>query len=399
VDIAEMNLIKIPSKISNDTIEDLLLQVNQSCNDCDLEVPVGLNYRGFGIIPSLFLVFFTWLRKSKGKLIIPIDDNDFKSIETFANDYFGYIILSTIWKTTEIINKNGDSLKLHFRKHTGKMHDKIDFFENLPNESLLIPSFDHYSKEKGLSHWFYINNFRYAESPSILNNTIYRIFEYLGRIYKSKINTSANKSLDDLQTIVWELLKNTDDHAKKDYLNQNELSPNTRGVFFRIHRSSKSNFIEHANKHTGLEKYYYSALSEMDNFILEISVFDSGPGMVKRFLGANWTDEVTTKQEVNTIKKCLIKRATSVEGFHGKHKGFGLDNVLRTLDTQKGFLIIRSGHVSLYRDLIDSSYFETKEIEQIELKDWKTYSPNNYTKMGFTEGTLITMAYPINEMK
>jgi len=399
VDIVEMNLIKIPNKINNDTIEDLLKQVNNASSDSDLEVPVEFNYRGFGIIPSLFLVFFTWVRKCKGKLIIPIDAADNAAIESFVNDYFGYTLLSTIWKSTEIVNTEGVSLKDQCRKYTGKMHNKIDFFSDLPNESLLIPCFDHYSKEKGLSHWFYINDFKFAASPSVLSNTVYRIFEYLGRIYKNKINTSTTKSLDDLQTIVWELLKNTDDHAKKDYLNQTELSPNTRGVFFRIHRSSKAKFIEHANKHKGLEKYYNSALNEAENFILEISVFDSGQGMVKRFLGKNWTDNVTTEEEVNTIKKCLIKGITSVSGFQGKHKGFGLDNVLQTLDTHKGFLRIRSGNVSLYRDLIESPYIETKEIEKVELKDWQSCKTDYFTKINFTEGTLITMAYPINEMK
>jgi hypothetical protein len=393
-----MTLIKVPNKITNLKVEELLHQVIRSGVDSDLQIPIEFTYRGFGIIPSLLQVIFTWIRISKGKLIIPIDLEDNETIEKFINDYFGYIVVSTIWKSTEIINTNNVSLKDQLRKHTQKMHDKIDFFEGLPNESLLIPCFDHYSKEKGLSHWFYINNFQYAENPSVLSNTIYRIFEYLGTIYKTRINVNTAKSLDSLQTIVWELVKNTDDHAKKDYLNQTQLSPNTRGVFFKIHRSSKDNFIEYANDHKGLESYYNAALKPTDNFILEISVFDSGPGMVKRFLGSNWNESVTTLEEVDTIKRCLIKGVTSVTNFTGEFKGYGLHNVLQTLNIQKGFLKIRSGNVSLYRDLIETPYFETDEIDKVELKDWSIYKASEYTKMNFTEGTLITMAYAINDL-
>ncbi|MES2762757.1 MAG: hypothetical protein V4677_11140 [Bacteroidota bacterium] len=394
-----MKIIKIPNKINNTTVEEILLKVNESTDDYNLQLPIDFNYRGFGILPSLLLILFSWVRKSKGKLIIPISIDNKEAIKNYANDYFGYTVLSTVWKSTEIVNEEGVSLKEDFRKHTLRMHDKLDFFEGLSNEALLIPCFDHYSKEKGLSHWFYINNFKYAESPSLLNNTIYRIFEYLGRIYTTRINANSIKLLDNLQTIVWELIKNTDEHAKKDYLNQIELSPNTRGIFIKIHRSSKAKFIENANNHKGLEEYYNLALNETDNFMLEISVFDSGPGMVKRFLGSKWNENVTTKEEVDTIKNCLIKGVTSVSGFQGKHKGFGLNNVLQTLNTQRGFLKIRSGHVSLYRNLIDSPYIETTEIDKVELKDWNTMNPSKFSKMDFTAGTLITMAYPINETK
>lgn len=394
-----MNSIKIPNKINNEVVESLLYQINKSSDDCNLEVPLELIYRGFGLMPSLLLVTFSWMRKSKGKLIIPIDIEDAQNLKKFSNDYFGYVIVSTVWKSNEIINSDGIPLKEIFRKQTHRMHLKIDFLEQLPNEAVLIPCFDHYSNEKGLSHWFYINDFKFADSPSKLENTVFRIFEYLGKIYKSRINSNVAKSLDNLQTIIWELLKNTDEHTKKDYLNQIDLSPSTRGLFLKLHRSSKKNLIENSNKHIGLENYYNAALKENDNFILEISVFDSGPGMAKRFLGANWKESVTATEEVDIIKKCLIKGVSSVSGFQGEHKGLGLDNVLHTLNSRKGFLKIRSGHVSIYRDLIESPYSETTDIDKVILKDWDKNNASNFTRMDLTQGTLITMAYPINELQ
>ncbi|TDP04073.1 hypothetical protein [Flavobacterium sp. 245] len=391
------SVIKIPKGITLEKLEDLYGKLYKSSIDTDIEIPLSIDYRGFGILPGFYLLLFTWMREKKGNVIIQIDINNAEAFKSFSLDYYGYVVLSTLWKESEFINHEGIALKKYFKEHTSFMHNYIDSLSgDLPKESIMIPCFDHYSYEKGLSHWFYANDFSYIDTPSGLDNSLYHIIKKLSINYQERMKRHFRDSFDSMSKIVWELLKNTDEHAKKDYLDESKLQPNTRGLFMRIHRSSKSGFIEGTN-HEGLKKYYRASFyqEDADCFLLEISVFDSGPGMVKRFLSSSYNKELTINQEIDTVRKCLIKGQTSVGGVEGKNKGYGLDEVLRLLNDKRGFLKIRTGRCSIYRDLINSPYNNTQNTEQVELFDWLSGSNNIYSEMKNTEGTLVTLVYPL----
>ncbi|PJJ07352.1 hypothetical protein CLU83_0515 [Flavobacterium sp. 1] len=391
------SVIKIPKGITLEKLEDLLVKLDKSVFNTDLEIPLTVDYKGFGILPGLYLVLFTWMRTKKGNIIIHLDIENTESIKNFSLDYYGYVILSTLWKEYDFVNREGVSIKKYFKEHTPSMHRYIDSLsKELPKESVMIPCFDHYSFEKGLSHWFYANDYSFSDTPSGLDNSLYHIITKLSINYKERVKRNFSDSFDSMSKIVWELLKNTDEHAKKDYLGEEKLQPNTRGLFMRIHRSSKKGFID-GTHHEGLKKYYRSSFyqEDADCFLLEISVFDSGPGIVKRFLSSSYNKNLTINEEINVVRKCLIKGQTSVEGTDGKNKGYGLDEVLNLLNTKRGFLKIRSGRCSIYRDLINSPYKLTQNEEEVELFDWVKSSNNNYSEMKTTEGTLITLVYPL----
>lgn len=389
--------LKIPKSISSEKLEGILEKLHNSPENLNLEIPTAIDYTGFGHLPYLFLVLFTWMRAKKGNIILPIKKDDAKTSQTFTLHYYGYTTLSTFWRHCEIVNNEGLEIKSQFREYTSLMHQYIESLSpKLQLDSIMIPCFDHYSNEKGLPHWIYSYDFKFCETPSELENSLYHIFSKLRANYKERINRNIADSFDEINKIIWELLKNTDEHAKKDYLGQSKLLPSTRGLFMRIQRSSKKAFIE-GTPHQGLKEYYNSALeSEEHTFILEISVFDSGPGLVKKFLGDKWSEENTINEDINTIRKCLIKGQTSVTTSQGQNKGFGLDEVLRLLDKKRGFLNIRSGKASIYRNLIADPYIETKNPADVILVDWKNYSKEEYSTMNHIEGTLITLAYPLN---
>jgi hypothetical protein len=389
--------LEIPKKITSEKLENILVKLNNSPENINLQIPMDVDYRGFGHLPTLFLVLFTWMRTKKGNIILPIKKNDLNASEAFTLNYYGYTTLSTFWRHCEILDSEGLDIKSQFKDYTTLMHQYIESLSSkLPLDSIMIPCFDHYSNEKGLPHWIYSYDFKFCETPSDLENSLYHIFTKLRANYKERINRNIADSFDEINKIIWELLKNTDEHAKKDYLGQSKLLPSTRGLFMRIQRSSKSAFIE-GTSHEGLKEYYNSALeSEEHTFILEISVFDSGPGLVKKFLGDKWSQENTINDDINTIRKCLIKGQTSVTTSQGQNKGYGLDEVLRLLDKKRGFLNIRSGKASIYRNLIADPYIETINPADVILNDWQNYSKDEYSIMSKIEGTLITLAYPLN---
>jgi len=391
-----MQKVKIPKKINHDTVEQLIAALNSNGNDTtDLEVPIDVSYRGFGILSSLFLLLFKWMRGNPGKLIIAVNEDQVDDIEQFATSYFGYVFLLTAWPTTTIVDLKGKNLKPKLREFTSVMYEKIDFLQDLPNNEVLLPCFDHYSNERGLNHWLYPDQIVFANTPSNLQNTVYRVFETVGKIYKSRFNNVISEIFDDIEIILWELLRNTDEHAKTDYLNVINLYPNTRGVYFKISQSSKDNFLSNAKNSTSLINYYEKAMQEGNNFIFEISVFDSGPGLARRYCGEKWEDGISVDEEVDIVKMCLAKGASSVLNWGGKLKGYGLNDVLELLSKRNGFLKIRSGRTSICRDLINKPHIATANFSEIELNDWKSDKSSLFTEMPFAEGTSLTMAFPL----
>lgn len=387
--------LSIPKTVNANIIEELGNRLATLNGVVDLHISKKIHYRGFGILPSLFLLVFTWIRNKHGVLIIDIDPQKKEELSDFIESSYGYVIVITVWKDAKIISSDGIDLKPMLREHTNKMRQRIDFLQDLPNHELVIPNFDHYPVDKGLSHWFYINNYTFASVPSELDNTIYRIIEKVGTIYRQRINNAIANFLDTTTRIIWELMANTNEHAIKDHLDQKILSPNTRGLYIKIHQSNKENFVKNALDDPGLVEYYNKSLIDGINLVLEISVFDSGPGMAKRFKGIDWSEKSNIDDDVSVIKTCLIRGESSVKGPTGMNKGYGLDDVLKLLDIKKGFLKIRTGRASLYRNLITTPYIDAHSIEEVELYDCKTLSSNNFQALCCLEGTQITMAYPI----
>lgn len=393
------DFVKIPKNVSHEKIEKLINEIYKSSEYVDIKIPIEIEYRGFGIFPGIFMLVFSWMRSKKGKLIISVNREDTIKLEDFSESYFGYLILTTLWKQCSIVDEKYSDIKPLFMKYTKRMNQKIQFLEQLPNNEIMIPCYDHYSAEKGLSNWLYSSGSKFKETPSSLDFTISKILKKLTTIFKTKgAKNLESRSIDSITKIIWELFKNTDEHARTDYLNEINLSPSTRVLYTRIQRSSKRNYIENTS-HDGLKKYYEEAIiTDFDNsFFLEVSIFDSGPGLTKRYLGKHWNEEVSINEEVNTIKKCLIKGQTSILSIEGKEKGYGLDEVLQLLSEKKGYMKIRSGRVALYRNLIESPYKKSENIEEVDLNDWITQSDTEYSLLSRVEGTQITLVFPLNK--
>jgi hypothetical protein len=386
------NILQIDRGLTHSKAEKLLKQIHSNRHEkLDFMFDCKFNPKGFGNFSLFLLVYFTWIRERKGDLIL--------TDKVFVSELLGYLVLSSSWLHTKIVDKERNDIKLDFQNFTKSYHRRIDFLEYLPNNEVVVPNFDHYSKEKGYSHWFYDSNYMFFGSPDGLSNSTYRIFNHLNKIYHSRLNLGIKDVLDDLDMIIWELVGNTHFHARHDYLGQTILSPSTRGLYLKIHRSNKDNFIKGCEGHAGMISYYNSTLPPNgDSFILEISVFDSGPGFVKRFLGKEWNNSISLQEQVTTTKKCLAKGVSSAPGANGKARGFGLNNVLKTLSKKKGFLKIRTGNIAVYRDLVLQPHVDDIEYEDIELQDWESCSSNSFTNMEDVAGVSITLSYPLSNI-
>jgi len=303
------------------------------------------------------------------------------------------------WKKAPIVNDRGVDIRLEMRDYTRQMHKQLSFMKDLPQRAVLIPCFDHFSAEKALSQWVYPNGTSFPDDDGDLDNALYRALATIQHHYAGATDYSTLKSnYEELLGIFYELVRNTHEWSLKDPLNERFLAPSGRGAFFRLHSGSVKNLSEAAEGHPGLIEFFTRSddNSATIKHFIELSVYDSGPGFVKRFNKTESLADYTMEAEVDTIRKCLTKGFTSSAGMAHGIKSKGLDKVLRLLNNAKGFLRIRSGRACIYRDLGNDPYQPTKDHVQVILRDWSSGNMDRYRKMPEVEGAVITIVCPLN---
>jgi hypothetical protein len=136
---------------------------------------------------------------------------------------------------------------------------------------------------------------------------------------------------------------------------------------------------------------YVAKLEEtfVDFDLLEIAVFDSGPGLAARALRRRLDDTTPLQEEYGGILQCLKVHATS----SGKsHHGLGLMEVMRALTAAKAFLRIRTGRLALYRDFLSEPL---ASADDLHLNDWSNRGPQ-LTMSGRAEGLLMSILMPVS---
>ena len=171
-----------------------------------------------------------------------------------------------------------------------------------------------------------------------------------------------------------------------------------RGTYFKLLKKRRATVIEEFKEHPGLCEYFTDEMHQENGTgeigFVEISVFDSGVGFVEKFKSLNTNVDL---DDIDILKKCLIKHTTSAKGLDKDEKGIGLDRILNMLDT-RGFLRIKTGKIDVYRNLITHKYRQVAnaDFKNLELFDWKTHSNRNFTETNPVSGSLITVTFPLS---
>ena len=185
---------------------------------------------------------------------------------------------------------------------------------------------------------------------------------------------------------LYELFRNTEEHAKLD-LAGNHQRRSLRGI--------------HARRHDRTAQELETAIAEMPRLrpfaarlrplqrrkkvtFAEFSVFDSGPGLARRWL-KDEAVEIESQREIDAINECFAYRATT-KAIKGR--GVGLPIVIAALREQGGLIRVRTGRQSLYADLWDErgAPFETSPT----LRPW-----SERVRLANAHGTLITFMIPL----
>lgn len=194
-----------------------------------------------------------------------------------------------------------------------------------------------------------------------------RILESVGVRPESTIRL---KGAGMLAGLVHQLVLNADEHGSLD-VDGSRSRLGIRGVTVKLTRiANESDAVRRAGEDDKLKFYIMkqplirksSAVVSSDDVekglrhrglqLLEISVFDSGPGLALRWLssksGLDSYDRVSVDQEFEAVHKCFEKHATTKIGHY---YGQGLSMALEYMKQLRAFLSVRTGRLSLCQDL------------------------------------------------
>lgn len=395
-----MYKIQISKNISLEDIESIYQELYRYIkNDVtvDLLLPKELDNNYVGLVPALYQYVITWVRYSKsGKLLLDVDDPEKADFEKLYENELLFPIVSLTWNKNGVFNKKGDiNLRAYLKPFNTKFFDKMKSVEALKGWKILLTNFDHLTEDRGILPCFEING-TFVTNETKLSNSLNPALKNVLSFSRDAEN-SYNQIKKHLIGITYELMKNTFEWAKEDE-SKVSLDPNIRGLLIRFYKKTRNKLNEEFKTHKGLKEYFSSNIlkenAKSELFFLEIDVFDSGVGFVKKFRSLN-TDQNLT--DIDIVKKCMIKHNTSAKGLDRDDKGIGLDRMLTILDG-KGFLRIKTGSVCLYRNLISHPYKKLNKecISDMELFDWDKNTNNQYSSYLETEGSVITIIYPLS---
>lgn len=392
--------IKINKSIKLDEVEQLYTQLYQHIKldiVVDVLLPVELDSSYIGIVPTLYQFVFTWMRYEKsGKLLIDISKPDATNYEELYENELIFPLVCLVWNKNEVFDKTGQlNLRRYLKNYNTIYFDRMKAVTAQKNWKLLLTNFDHLSEDYGILPCFEVNGLFTANETSLSNNLKGGIQQLLS------YSKDAQKSYDEikvhLMSIVYELMKNTFEWGSKDEYNV-PLDPSLRGLLVKFYKKTRRKLVEEFKSHKGLSTYFSSDVLKENTvseiYFLEIDVFDSGVGFVKKYKSLNPIEKLS---DIDIIKKCLIKHNTSAKGLEKDDKGIGLDRILNILDG-KGFLRIKTGNNTVYRNLISNPYkkIEKESVADMELFDWKNNSNEIYTNYPHVEGSVITIIYPLS---
>ena len=393
-----MKTIEIKRSSNIDGIDSLYSNFFNEINELEeykIILPKKIDNLFFSMNVSLLQFVSTVFKTGRLKTIqVKIDSNNKAEIDDVYNEEFFFPIISLLWNEVNIIDINEDNIRPILREYQNVFFKKMKSSKSMKGEKFILANLDHFSEEKGILKLFE-NNGEFNSNEYSFKKSIEGIIK--DEVLKYSINNQSQfeKIKDDISSIIYELMKNTFEWAKHDKSGK-IINPNIRGVYFKFHKYGVDNILNDYKNSFPIFQYFsdsnLSINSKKEVYFIEISVFDTGLGFVDRYNGSG--------NDIDIIKKCLIKNQTSSVSNLKDKKGLGLDRILNILN-DKGLFKINTDKYSLYRNLkIDryNSEVGLNNLSSIVLKDWDDSSVEDIKPKKFKfSGTTISILYPFSQ--
>lgn len=398
---------EILKDISINNIEEYFQKIGH--NSDILELSREYSNKNFFDVASQLQLIATFIRHNdKYTLKVPIkaistydeNSNEFNDELEVLRQEVNYVAAIMSWGKKMINSESMDLEKSYVNNFTRIIKNEMNTPKDpsqrtQKGDAFLLTCFDHIAGSKGLLDSFYLDKTKFYDQKEFFFSPLNdRLSNFSKSFNKGVAIDDLKSNFDDITKIIYELMLNTHEWARSDE-DFKELSPNIRGVYVKLHKGKLDSLRKKYSNSKALEGYLKHDFSEDNHGLVaffEISVFDSGPGFVKR--NRQESKSITIDDEVDIVKQCLTLHQNSASGYQRMVKGAGLDRVSRILSDKGGFLKIRTARTSVYRDYVLNPYKEVSNYNEISLSDWGTSKDNHFTEYFEVTGVAINILYP-----
>jgi len=390
-------IIRVNSRANIANTEKLLHEIQTAAEPVDLLLPTNVEGDLLGGTVALIQVLATWsARNPEGRLVTYItnqDEADTQLTNLIAHDHGLVAVLGSADVLARDKKSSLRSLALTIAKsRIESMESGLERASHGPKVFLLCA--DHTSKAFLPCFYFQtdtpdkdvkgIEDFRNL-SKQLLNRT-------------AEINTTSERipfrNVMQIGIILHEIFENTHLWARTDCSGK-RIKRSLRGLRFAFHNIPRYGLNKSLGNSPPLSNYFSHSGPEFApdrQRLVEISVFDSGPGLAQRILQRCLAPSDPLSLEYQAVMKCLrLHSSSSLQ----TNRGVGLHIVMQLLTELRGFLRVRTGRLNLFRDFVENPYEPSQTDSEPFLLDWQTGTTET-SELSRMDGTLFTIFVPIS---
>jgi len=392
-------VIRIESSVNIASVESLFAELDKG-TPCDVLVPTHLRKRLIGGDCALIQFLMTWAKRyPNGRVLTHIKETEdpVQQLPDFLERDHG--LVANLAGSDIVTRRAEKSLRPYAdslaRERLLRMEQGVPSATRGEKSFLLCAD----DTDKAYLPLFYHRTV--GTRPKIKGEQDFRILaaELLRNTAQKR---STEEPLEDLKcnlgTILHELFDNTEKWARTEF-DSRPVQRSLRGIRFEMYANKRDVLLGHVEGSPPLVNYVSreaflrpGAGDDRQRFV-EISIFDSGPGLAQRKRGVRIDSTVPIADEYRIVLECLSKHSSS--SFH-THRGLGLHTVMKTLNDSSGFLRLRTGRLNLFRDFVADPYVQKgdRRLSEPYLLDWDSGTEELVPKE-VAEGALFTMLIPI----
>jgi hypothetical protein len=392
-------MLRIAKSFSLDDFEGGLQAV--AAGETVLQIPHQVRANAVGSLAALMQLVVTWSRQAgeSSQLRLHALAVDDPALKSFAHTPFGVVAINMA-KAIELANGlsigRRDAL-IQARDYVLTMHGgalgKLREFDKSALSIICIDNANEYRRPVRL----YVPGTNQVRSRRDFEDLIHSCLETLR---PNLALTELDSKVEAIAALVHEAFQNTDDHAQTDF-NEVRLRRSSRGILIGYSYVLIEQLPRMAGAHAPLKEYFAHwrarGSSKHAQFV-EVSVFDSGPGLAQNWLAKTVglssgivADNVSLEEEYKAVRDCLRKGGTTKAGGTS---GNGLFRIMGVVKRSGGFVRIRTGRLSLVKAFNGQDSNRITESDLV--MDDMVNGGRPMETRAWADGTVITAMLPLN---
>ncbi len=388
------SVIRLQGEASVSETEEYLEALARAAPDTDLLLPRKLPLRQLGGTSAVLQLVLTWYRRCpQGALRLHLPGTagptDAPAIDNFLTTDHGFLAFVLRGR---LLSADGsrDVTEAARRLADARLAQMDDVTAAVRGPKLLLACADH-------TAWAAPAPFykRGAETVEIGGLEHYRT---LARRLSVIAGTGRrHRAFDRAQvrhvgTLVRELVRNTHEWARSDEAGT-VYDASVRGLRAELHLMSDQDLERAVAGQEPLADWATQPevrASDGRYRLVELTVFDTGPGLAARRLHELGEAQPEIADEYAALRDCLRRHFSTAAD---PERGVGLDQVLHTLTSLRAFLRVRTGRINLYRDFAATPYAPASSKDEPWMLDWRNRIAT--TTEPPVAGTTYTVLFPL----